>query len=227
MRAYSELPLAFVGAPAVGRVRGVRRRIRRSAGPPRFGASIGVDRGACPPARARIACSRCHAARRVRLRIPPPGSAAGDCRRLLRCARSPSSTLPSRRSSRRVIGYAVIGRTVFWRDPAFCLDAHGVRRCSSSTSSGSSRSTSGRRGGSCRSSCPARCCWWPPRRWPGVRGRWRLVRVLRVPIGVVFLGLLAVNYARASRPVVEHVEYAGLIPRLEQLARRIGRWTTC
>lgn len=56
----------------------------------------------------------------------------------------------------------------------------------------------------------------------GVRGRWLTTRLIRGPIGIVFLVLLAVHYARASRPVLEHVEYAGVIPRLEQLAARIG-----
>jgi hypothetical protein len=44
---------------------------------------------------------------------------------------------------------------------------------------------------------------------------WRL-------IGAAFLALLASQYARAARPVLAHVEYAGIIPRLEQLASRIG-----
>jgi hypothetical protein len=44
----------------------------------------------------------------------------------------------------------------------------------------------------------------------------------RVAIGIVFVALLAVHYTRASRPVMGHVEYAGLIPRLEALAASIG-----
>jgi len=47
-------------------------------------------------------------------------------------------------------------------------------------------------------------------------------RVLRGAIGGVFLILVALAYARASRPILAHVEYAGVIPRLEQLARTIG-----
>jgi hypothetical protein len=39
---------------------------------------------------------------------------------------------------------------------------------------------------------------------------------------VIFLAILGSHYARASRPVVEHIEYAGLIPQLEQLASRIA-----
>jgi hypothetical protein len=41
-------------------------------------------------------------------------------------------------------------------------------------------------------------------------------------VGVVFLGLLAAHYARNSRPLLDHVEYAGLIPQLEALAGRIN-----
>lgn len=40
-------------------------------------------------------------------------------------------------------------------------------------------------------------------------------------VGIVFVALLAANYARASAPVMHHVEYAGLIPKLETLAEQI------
>ena len=52
----------------------------------------------------------------------------------------------------------------------------------------------------------------------GVRGRLLVTRAIRAPIGIVFLALLAVNFARVARPVVDHVEYAGVIPKIEQLA---------
>jgi hypothetical protein len=41
-------------------------------------------------------------------------------------------------------------------------------------------------------------------------------------IGAVFVILLASEYARVSRPLLGHVEYAGIIAQLEQLAGRIG-----
>ncbi len=44
---------------------------------------------------------------------------------------------------------------------------------------------------------------------------------IRTAVRVLFIALLAVHYARVSRPVVDHVEYAGLIPRLERLAGTI------
>jgi hypothetical protein len=56
----------------------------------------------------------------------------------------------------------------------------------------------------------------------GVRGRLLVTRAIRGPIGIVFLALLAVNYARVAKPVIEHVEYAGIIPKLEELASRVG-----
>jgi hypothetical protein len=46
--------------------------------------------------------------------------------------------------------------------------------------------------------------------------------LIRTLVRVVFVAVLAFQYARASRPVLNHVEYAGLIPRLEQLAAAIG-----
>ena len=39
---------------------------------------------------------------------------------------------------------------------------------------------------------------------------------------VLFIVLLGGYYLRVSGPVADHVEYAGLIPKLEQLARTIG-----
>ncbi len=56
----------------------------------------------------------------------------------------------------------------------------------------------------------------------GVRGRWLFTRAIRGPIGVVFLAILAVQYGRAARPIADHVEYAGIIPRLEALAGQVG-----
>jgi hypothetical protein len=47
-------------------------------------------------------------------------------------------------------------------------------------------------------------------------------QMARAVIGTVFLVLLGSNYARAARPILNHVEYAGLIPKLEALASSIG-----
>jgi hypothetical protein len=55
----------------------------------------------------------------------------------------------------------------------------------------------------------------------GTRGGWRGAGAIRTLIGVAFVGLLAVRYGEASRPLLHHVEYAGLVPRLEQLASTI------
>jgi hypothetical protein len=44
----------------------------------------------------------------------------------------------------------------------------------------------------------------------------------RAALRVLFILLVAGYYLRVSRPVADHVEYAGLIPKLEQLARTIG-----
>lgn len=56
----------------------------------------------------------------------------------------------------------------------------------------------------------------------GTRGGWRGTQAIRRLIGVAFVALLAAHYGRASRPLLQHVEYAGLLPRLEQLAAMIN-----
>jgi hypothetical protein len=50
----------------------------------------------------------------------------------------------------------------------------------------------------------------------------RLVRWMRHLIALAFVALLALHYANAARPVLPHVEYAGVIPRLEQLSATVG-----
>lgn len=46
--------------------------------------------------------------------------------------------------------------------------------------------------------------------------------IARAVIGAVVVAGLAVQFWQASRPVAQHVEYAGLIPRIEQLAGTFG-----
>jgi hypothetical protein len=55
----------------------------------------------------------------------------------------------------------------------------------------------------------------------GTRGGWGPARLVRSAIGVAFVSLLAVHYARAAKPVMPHVEYAGIIPKLEAIAGAI------
>jgi hypothetical protein len=119
-----------------------------------------------------------------------------------------------------LIGIWVLARKAFWRDPAFfvtfavfsCFFFFKVRIVTDH--------------------------FWMTRRFlpmilPGAllfaasaalsrtRGSWKGTGAVRTLIGIVFVGLLATQYARASRPLLQHVEYAGLVPRLEQLARTI------
>lgn len=56
----------------------------------------------------------------------------------------------------------------------------------------------------------------------GSRGEWRGSRSLRTLIGATFVALLAAHYGRESRPLLHHVEYAGLVERIERLAGSIG-----
>jgi uncharacterized membrane protein len=55
----------------------------------------------------------------------------------------------------------------------------------------------------------------------GTQNGRRGVRLLRGGVGAVLLILLAWRYERASQPILHHVEYAGVIPKLEQLASTI------
>jgi hypothetical protein len=49
---------------------------------------------------------------------------------------------------------------------------------------------------------------------------WR--RTVSVGIGAAFVLLLGIQYLRASKPVMAHVEYAGMIPELERLAAQVS-----
>ena len=120
-----------------------------------------------------------------------------------------------------IVGYVLATRTLFWRDPAFFLTLTAF---------------------ACFLFYKLRIVpehFWMARRFlamilpgallmigaaalTGVRGRLMLTRAIRGPIGVVFIALLAVHYARAAKPVVDHIEYAGIIPRIEKLAGQIA-----
>jgi hypothetical protein len=56
----------------------------------------------------------------------------------------------------------------------------------------------------------------------GTRGGRAPARFIRVAIGLAFIGLLATQYVRASTSVLAHVEYAGVIAKLEALSAQIG-----
>ena len=120
-----------------------------------------------------------------------------------------------------MVGYALLTRGLFWRDPAFFLTFttyaviffYKIRIVPEH--------------------------FWAARRFvpvilpgalllaagaalTGVRGRRPLTRAIRVPLGLAFLALLGVQYARAAKPLYPHIEYEGVIPRIEQLARRLA-----
>ncbi len=56
----------------------------------------------------------------------------------------------------------------------------------------------------------------------GMRRGPATVRMLRSAIGLIFVFLIAFHYNRTTQPILGHVEYAGVIPRLEKLAGAIG-----
>lgn len=119
-----------------------------------------------------------------------------------------------------LVGYALVARGLFWRDPAFVVTLtafalfffYKIRIVPDH--------------------------FWMARRFvpiilpgalllvaaaalTGVRGRLLFTRAIRGPIGIVFIAMLAVQYARAAKPVADHIEYEGVIPRLEALAAHI------
>ncbi len=66
--------------------------------------------------------------------------------------------------------------------------------------------------------------------WPGAspglvesrRRRSRASAVLQIALAVLFLGFVGWRLVSLSRPILGHVEYAGVVPRLEALARLFG-----
>ena len=57
--------------------------------------------------------------------------------------------------------------------------------------------------------------------WPRAL-RKRITLVGRVVIGLAFVGLLSRQYLAASRPLLNHIEYEGVISKLEELAGQFG-----
>ena len=55
----------------------------------------------------------------------------------------------------------------------------------------------------------------------GMQSGSRRTRLLRGSLGFVFLTLLGLHYARVANPLLDHVEYAGIIPKIEQIAGTI------
>jgi hypothetical protein len=55
----------------------------------------------------------------------------------------------------------------------------------------------------------------------GARSGTLRTRLLRGGLGGVFLVLLGLQYARAAAPILSHIEYAGIIPKIEQIASTI------
>jgi hypothetical protein len=149
----------------------------------------------------------------------PGGKLAAHDANALRTFTNLYLTLPALLAA--LIGFWLVARRAFWRDPALivtvvvfaCFFFFKIRIVPDH--------------------------FWMTRRFipvilPGVLlfasaaalGGIRLPRhaagTFRTLVRVIFIALLALHYARTSRPVVAHVEYAGLIPRLERLAGTIG-----
>ena len=120
-----------------------------------------------------------------------------------------------------LVGYALVTRRRFWHDPAivvtitlFSLFFFYKIRIHAEHFWAARRFLAVILPGTLLLACAA-ATWGLLR--PTLRGR-----VISGAIGLLFLAILGVQYARASAPVVRHTEYAGLIPHVEALARRIG-----
>jgi hypothetical protein len=121
-----------------------------------------------------------------------------------------------------LIGFALVARSRFWRDPALIVTVAAL---------------------ACFVFYKPRIVpehFWMARRFlplvlPGAllfvaaavftrdQLQWRASRLLHAVIALVFIGLLAGHYSRVSAPVLAHVEYEGLIPQIERLAGTIGK----
>ena len=219
MRAYAQMPIAFASRIPVWQVAaavlfaiGVIASVWFAAGRPRFAAAV---RRYLPLGLTVLLCLLGAYALVLR---QPGGKLTDYDAHALRTYAYLYVTVPAVLAA--LIGFAVYARRAFWRDPALFTTAvffaaftfYKMRIVPEH--------------------------FWAARRWlpivlpmtmifaaaaaigPGGSG-WR-ARLVRPLLGVIFLTMLTLQYARASRPVVEHVEYAGLIPRLENLASQIG-----
>ena len=126
-----------------------------------------------------------------------------------------------RQSWRRCSGMRWSARQRFWRDPALFVTVAIFAvflllqnpHCSRAFLDGSPVRPSHPAGDACSSRAA--------RRWPECVGKRGRTRLLRGSLGFVFLALLGLHYARVANPLLDHVEYAGIIPKLEQLAATI------
>ena len=58
--------------------------------------------------------------------------------------------------------------------------------------------------------------------WMPAWSRQRAVEITRYALGLVLVAFLGYHYLQATRPILDHVEYAGVIPELEELAELVG-----
>ena len=115
-----------------------------------------------------------------------------------------------------LLGYALVARQAFWRDPAllltvafFCVFFFYKIRIVPEHFWAARRFLPVILPATLLFACAA-AAW-------GIRQR-GMRRWLSAAIGAAFVILLGNSYLRAARPVIEHVEYAGVIPALERLA---------
>jgi hypothetical protein len=120
-----------------------------------------------------------------------------------------------------LVGFALVARRAFWRDPAlmatvtiFCCFFFFKIRVVPDHFWAARRFLP--------VILPAALLFAAAAAVSGERGGWNRAGAVRSLIGVVFLSMLALHYGRASRPLMNHVEYAGVIQKLEGLAGTVG-----
>jgi hypothetical protein len=118
-----------------------------------------------------------------------------------------------------LIGYALVARRGFWRDPAlmltvafFCVFFFFKIRIVPEHFWAARRFLPVILPGTLLFACAAAA-------WGLRQSGWR--RWVSGAIGAAFIALLANRYVTAAQPVMHHVEYAGVIPELEKLAAAI------
>jgi hypothetical protein len=220
MRAYSELPIAFLGnlsyAADAGLAAGAVAALALLAAARRSPRVSGWVHGTLPSA---LAIAVTLLALYAFLFRQAGGRLTDYDAGALRMFANFYLTVPALIAA--IVGYALLTRGLFWRDPAFFLTFttfaviffYKIRIVPEH--------------------------FWAARRFvpiilpgalllaagaalTGARGRRPLTRAIRVPLGIAFLALLGVQYARVAKPLYPHIEYEGVIPRIEQLAGRLG-----
>jgi hypothetical protein len=219
MRAYAYLPIQFIlnlqtpqrlGIAAAGA--GLLALVYLGRRRPPIGAAV---TNALPLATSALLCGLAVYALFFR---EPAGRLALENAYALRMYAAFYTTVPAVFAG--LIGYTLTARRSFWRDPAFFITVAAFSvfffykiRIVPEHFWAARRFLPVILPGTLLLACAAATWGWRQTGWR---------RLASGAIGAVFLVLLGMHYTRAAAPILDHVEYAGIIPQLEHLAARIG-----